>query len=142
MRLLRLKKPVTYTDYVRPICLPLNESQRAKVNETLYTSGWGTPAFNISGRAVKKRFAHTLQSIMLKGDNTTQMCFSPQNENNTVCQGDDGGPLMYSRRKKWFVEGIANTEDTKFSCNNPNEEACATRITPVNIEWILLNMEP
>lgn len=40
--LIRLNGEVTYTDYIRPICLPASvNSRRAHVNEKLVSAGWG-----------------------------------------------------------------------------------------------------
>lgn len=40
--LIRLNNEVTYTDYIRPVCLPwIANSPRILPNEQLFSAGWG-----------------------------------------------------------------------------------------------------
>jgi hypothetical protein len=48
--LLRLAEPVKYTAYIRPICLPVDETLRSNklVDKTLSVAGWGLLGINFN----------------------------------------------------------------------------------------------
>ncbi|KAB0799890.1 hypothetical protein PPYR_07770 [Photinus pyralis] len=149
--LLRLVKPVEYSDFVRPICLPIDQSKRPSPTSLVF-SGWGAP--NSTGIA-KKRLTYNVvndevcykESDWLEGNvkfaNASFICTSPPiNPTTLACAGEHGGPFMYSltRRIQWYVEGIIvsvmHKEGSSNSCND-KYPVNGIRITDNTIDWIL-----
>lgn len=103
--LIRLSYPVTYNDFVKPICLPLDNNLRSKthVAEALEVSGWGkTETVNASKRKLKVRVngvstdscnsVYARQNVVI---GSTQVCAGGDRGRDS-CRGDSGGPLVAS----------------------------------------------
>jgi len=118
LALLRLNKSVTYSDYVRPICLPLPGTKTAEPGDLLYTSGFGYDPDGIF-QDFKKKVPTSLISNdqcrreLLNGY-TTEIYVHPlilctkdfANNTEFACGYDDGGPLMTHRNFQWHIEGV------------------------------------
>ncbi|KAF2903985.1 hypothetical protein ILUMI_02185 [Ignelater luminosus] len=150
--LFRLAERVTYTDFVRPICLPIENAGEPDNFETFILSGWG--AEDQQG-VVKKRLSYNLTDLEecfklkefpleLPLDSYTIVCLKPPENNMYVaCTGDEGGALMYSYKHQWFVDSIVNKvygdEDKVCSKDKPID---ANKVTPEVIDWILETIRP
>ncbi|XP_029383594.1 chymotrypsin-like protease CTRL-1 [Echeneis naucrates] len=113
--LMRLSNPLTFTDFIRPICLASNSSQ--VYNSTLcWTTGWGR-----FGRDEPP--ADVLQEVQIPviGNNECSCRYRPVQEanisgnmicagqeNKGACQGDSGGPLQCKSGSKWIQTGITS----------------------------------
>ncbi|KAJ7984483.1 hypothetical protein DPEC_G00355290 [Dallia pectoralis] len=115
--LVQLSSPVTFTNYIRPICLPGNGSQFFNAT-SCWATGWG----NI-GKNIPLGSPQTLQEVMIPviGNNqctcqyksatdgviTNKMMCAGQ-KNSGACQGDSGGPLACKMGSVWVQAGITS----------------------------------
>ena len=154
--LLRLSKKINYSDFIRPICLPIDQSSRPDLNQLVF-SGWGAP--NSTGVA-KKRLTYNIvkdqvcynQESWLEGNvkhaNVSFICTMPPSKPTTVaCSGEHGGPFMYSQTRlvRWYVEGVIvsvmHKEGSSNTCND-KYPVNGIRITENTIDWILSTVRP
>ncbi|KAF5308090.1 hypothetical protein FQR65_LT00632 [Abscondita terminalis] len=154
--LLRLQEKLTFSDFIKPICLNTNGSE---YNKNLTISGWGS---SNSGGVEKKRLKYNVnlsevcygQESLLKENiklaNVSFICALPdENNSKSACNGERGGPFMYkSDSNQWFVDGVvieafyeidfANHLNT---CSH-KKPVTGIRITKNVIDWILTTIRP
>ncbi|XP_015183396.1 PREDICTED: uncharacterized protein LOC107070065 isoform X2 [Polistes dominula] len=132
--LLRLEKSVTFSDYVRPVCLPQNEP---KSGTTCTVTGWGQ-LFEI-GRI----FPDTLQEVQLPLISTEEcrrktiflplyritsgmLCAGLKDGGRDACLGDSGGPLVCSGSdNKYTIHGITSNG---YGCARPGRPGVYTKV--------------
>ncbi|XP_034247821.1 CLIP domain-containing serine protease 2-like [Thrips palmi] len=145
--LIRLKKEVTFTMWVKPICLPVS-TKTADMNlngKYLLAAGWGTTTFKGSTSDVKQWVvlpAVSLDSCRKTNPNVTpkQLCAGGGFEHKDTCQGDSGGPLMGivgRNRKRLLALGIVSYGK---GCGDPGVPGVYTRVGHY-IPWILAHLE-
>lgn len=112
--LIKLTEPVTFTNEIKPICLP--GGRKVNVNDQGYVIGWGTVDADGGGdsspllRQVKVP-VRTNSSCSLKYfddyKKDSQLCagVTDVNAEKDSCQGDSGGPyFMYDTDKKSYYQ--------------------------------------
>lgn len=114
--LMKLNAQVTFTNFIRPICLASNASQF--FNDTsCWITGWGKVTSNQSLPATSK-----LQEVQVPviGNNQCGCSYIPTDatitskmicagqENKGACQGDSGGPLQCNQNSRWIQAGITS----------------------------------
>jgi secreted trypsin-like serine protease len=121
--ILKLSKDLTFSDSVKPACLPSSATQDYS-NTWAQLSGWGgTKAYNV-GQTVKQETSCTLKetviqilgpkekkcAAMLKhskiAGGTSQLCAWA--EGTDACQGDSGGPLTVNQDDKYTLVGVVS----------------------------------
>ncbi|KRJ98133.1 uncharacterized protein Dyak_GE28746 [Drosophila yakuba] len=121
--ILRLERPVVYTDHIRPICILLNTKWRKYIDSIpiLTGTGWG-----ITEDGADSDFLRTLDirrqppqvCRQYIGANIVGNQFCAGNRNSNLCNGDSGGPLgalvPYKNSKRYVQIGIASF--TKKKC--------------------------
>lgn len=114
MSLLKLSDPVSYTDYIQPVCLTAANTA-PDVGSDVWVTGWGTLS---SGGSSPDR----LQEVMVPVVSQSQCSdsYASQNidiTNNMICagqagkdscQGDSGGPLVYKINGSWVQTGVVS----------------------------------
>uniref|UniRef100_UPI003AAF6F74 transmembrane protease serine 9 n=1 Tax=Centroberyx gerrardi TaxID=166262 RepID=UPI003AAF6F74 len=115
--LMKLSSPVSFTSYIRPICLAGNSSLFHSAT-SCWATGWGNIGYN-----VPLRFPQTLQEvevpvvgnnqcscqyILSEAPNITDNMICAGRKNKGVCQGDSGGPLQCKQGSVWIQAGIAS----------------------------------
>ncbi|KAF2881995.1 hypothetical protein ILUMI_24176 [Ignelater luminosus] len=121
--LLRLKKEVRYTDFIKPICLPLSSEIRSKAlsGNKVTVAGWGI----------------TLKTLY----NDEKLKLEVTTISNHEC--DSGGPLLYRDRQEnkenWVTIGIVSFGLEK--CAVEDVPGVYTRVTEY-LQWILDNIKP
>ncbi|XP_062382495.1 tryptase-like isoform X2 [Sardina pilchardus] len=117
--LLRLSSSVTFTDYIRPVCLAAAGSTFDSGTNTWIT-GWGT-----TKSGVPLPYPGTLQQVQIPvvGLTDCRKAYDPQNvliTNNMMCagllgqggkdscQGDSGGPMVVKQDSVWVQAGIVS----------------------------------
>ncbi|KAF5287287.1 hypothetical protein FQR65_LT02160 [Abscondita terminalis] len=151
--LLRLAEKVTFTDYIRPICLPLDDSEVIERSE-LFFSGWGAHnESNITKKKLKYRPTDLSKCLELDVEKSqvpssvVPVCLKPERNNTVlVCSGDGSGPAMYSnKRMQWFADSIITKvyydESVLNLCSNKMPIA-GIKITMDVVEWILSVIRP
>uniref|UniRef100_A0A1B0FFU3 CLIP domain-containing serine protease n=1 Tax=Glossina morsitans morsitans TaxID=37546 RepID=A0A1B0FFU3_GLOMM len=151
--LLRLARRVTFTDFVRPVCLPLDDNLRTASFDGIVmdVAGWGKTESGSSSTVKLKapvqglepeecRRIYSRQNIHL-GDK--QICAGGK-EGVDSCRGDSGGPLITlnksSRiRSNYFLAGIVSFGPTP--CGLEGWPGIYTWVGKY-IEWIIQTMKP
>ncbi|XP_017040017.1 spaetzle-processing enzyme [Drosophila ficusphila] len=148
--LLRLKQSVTYTDYVRPICLPTGDLVRNNfVGYGMDVAGWGLTE-NLVNSPTKLKLTVNVWNLTscqekystfkVKLDDT-QICAGGLFGYDT-CGGDSGGPLMVGNtsggREVFYIAGVTSY-GTK-PCGLKGWPGVYTR-TGAFIEWIQQKLE-
>lgn len=135
---LRLAQEVPFSDYVYPICLPVEDPLR---NNNFYryypfVAGWGSqqsrgPASDIllevqmpvvSNDACSEAYSKFKSS---KIDNRI-ICAGFAQGGKDACQGDSGGPLMLPQKYTFYQIGIVSYG---YKCAEPGYPGVYTRVT-------------
>ncbi len=132
--LMRLSKPLKWTKYVLPICLP---SGFLKTGSKCYIAGWGdTKGTGGEGRlkqGLVKTFSRSQCNRWYGGGITARMvCAGRQKGGVDSCQGDSGGPLMCKLDGRWVLHGA-----TSFGgeCGAPNSPGVYAKVAAMRT-WI------
>ncbi|XP_022211190.2 transmembrane protease serine 9 [Drosophila obscura] len=150
--LLRLGSQVEYTDFVRPICLPLDVNLRSATFDgiTMDVAGWGkTEELSSSNLKLKAavegtrmddcQAVYNRQDIMLED---TQMCAGGK-EGIDSCRGDSGGPLIGLDTNKvntyYFLAGVVSFGPTP--CGLAGWPGVYTLVGKY-VDWIQSTIEP
>uniref|UniRef100_A0AAY4EVC2 Coagulation factor VII n=1 Tax=Denticeps clupeoides TaxID=299321 RepID=A0AAY4EVC2_9TELE len=122
--LLRLREPVTFSDYAVPVCLPRRDFAQSQLEKVHYhtVSGWGqrTDGGNVPPSQVPKHlaspFLRKLPVPVLSGQdcavksglNVTEnmMCAGYFQGAKESCRGDDGSPLVTQYGDTTFLTGV------------------------------------
>uniref|UniRef100_A0A8C5Q513 Peptidase S1 domain-containing protein n=1 Tax=Leptobrachium leishanense TaxID=445787 RepID=A0A8C5Q513_9ANUR len=146
--LMRLSSPVTYTDYIRPICLP-SSSVSFPCGLQCWVTGWGTRTFNgnLSSPNILQKMKVPLidhrrcDEMYHVGSATStnvtivkeeEICAGYKEDGNGYCQGDSGGPLVCKVNGTWFQAGIVSRGDR---CASPYHPGVYT-LVPAYESWI------
>lgn len=145
--LIRLNADVSYSDFVRPVCLPLAATRRAiNVGEELIVAGWGRTLLSRKSN-VKQHLAvpvndhgtcarkFTDRGITLL---ESQLCAGGDYARDS-CDGDSGGPLMrQGQMDRWFLEGVVSFGNR---CGLQGWPGVYTRVADY-IDWIRSSLKP
>ncbi|XP_071221781.1 polyserase-2-like isoform X2 [Salvelinus alpinus] len=116
MCLLKLSSPVTFTNYIRPVCLAAPGSS-FHAGTTSWVTGWGTIRSGVSLPSPK-----TLQEVDVPvvgnrqcnfnygvGSITDNMiCAGLVAGGKDSCQGDSGGPMVTKQGTRWIQSGVVS----------------------------------
>nr|XP_043067102.1 serine protease grass-like [Drosophila bipectinata] len=112
--LIRLKYPVQFTDWIRPICLPITKDLQfeSQTNIPMEVVGWGITEEEKLSDVPKKAFINRLNLTECNIFNpmSTKLCASGLGKDS--CSGDSGGPLnyptLYNGKQRWVQAGIVS----------------------------------
>ncbi|KAF4015770.1 hypothetical protein G4228_007256 [Cervus hanglu yarkandensis] len=154
--LLQLSSPVTFSRYIRPICLPAANTSFPNGLQCIVT-GWGHVAPSVSlpnprplqqleVPLISRETCNCLYNINAKpGEphliNQDMLCAGYVNGSKDACQGDSGGPLSCPVAGRWYLAGIVSWGD---ACGAPNRPGVYT-LTSVYASWIhykVANLQP
>ncbi|KAI5097281.1 serine protease 60.2 precursor, partial [Silurus meridionalis] len=135
--LVKLNSSVSFTDYVRPVCLAAINSSFPR-GSTAWVTGWGRIASDMNLQSPK-----TLQEVKVL-ILSNQQCGTPTEK--SICaglpqggtnillplQGDSGGPLVSKLNTTWVQAGIVSYG---YNCALPAFPGVYTRLSNYQ-EWI------
>ncbi|XP_069841079.1 transmembrane protease serine 9-like [Dendropsophus ebraccatus] len=146
--LIKFSSPVSYTDYILPVCVPTS-SMSFPAGTNCWVTGWGAIASGVSLPPPQ-----TLQQVMVplisnsacdamyhinseissnvKIVPNDQICAGYQAGKKDSCQGDSGGPLVCNVNGAWYLAGIVSWGD---QCAMPNRPGVYTYV-PTYYSWI------
>uniref|UniRef100_A0A8C5Q2B4 Peptidase S1 domain-containing protein n=1 Tax=Leptobrachium leishanense TaxID=445787 RepID=A0A8C5Q2B4_9ANUR len=146
--LVKLKIPITCTDYIIPICLP-SASASFQSGMECWITGWGTrtsggslPSINTLQKVMTPlidykqcdQMYHTGSSISIDMVivQEDKICSGYKEGGKDSCQGDSGGPLVCEVNGVWFQAGVVSWGDR---CALPNRPGVYT-LVPAYESWI------
>ncbi|XP_032858988.1 transmembrane protease serine 9 isoform X3 [Tyto alba] len=137
---LELKRPLTFTKYIQPVCLP-DAGHHFPTSKKCLISGWGYLKENFLvkpeflQKATVELLDQTLCSSLYSHVLTDRMLCAGYLEGKIdSCQGDSGGPLVCQEPSgKFFLAGIVSWG---IGCAEARRPGVYTRITKLR-DWIL-----
>ncbi|KAG8569198.1 hypothetical protein GDO81_014294 [Engystomops pustulosus] len=143
--LMKLEKPLIYSDSIRPVCLPQYE-QELPVGSECWVAGWGHthPDNTHMPRGLKEAMVPLIStrkcnsSCIYDGDITPRMlCAGYLDGKADACQGDSGGPLVCQTDYTWRLVGVVSWGT---GCAEPNRPGVYTKIGAF-LDWIHKSIE-
>uniref|UniRef100_A0A7N8WXH7 Peptidase S1 domain-containing protein n=1 Tax=Mastacembelus armatus TaxID=205130 RepID=A0A7N8WXH7_9TELE len=131
--LLKLSSPVTFTDYIQPVCLAAPGSTFYSGTNT-WVTGWGRTSFgggyNQNLMEVEVPVVGNRQCTCDYTDINTitnnMMCAGLSAGGKDSCQGDSGGPMVSKQNGRWIQAGIVSFGE---GCADPNFPGVYTRVS-------------
>ncbi|XP_029027296.1 ST14 transmembrane serine protease matriptase a [Betta splendens] len=131
MALMELDSPVSFSDYIRPICLPA-ATHNFPAGDTVSISGWGATreggsAAMVLQKAEVRIINSTVCNSLMAGQITSRMlCAGVLKGGVDACQGDSGGPLSSSVGQHAFLAGVVSWGD---GCARRDKPGIYTQVT-------------
>ncbi|XP_051966505.1 transmembrane protease serine 13-like [Xyrauchen texanus] len=144
--LLKLDKPVDFSDTVQPVCLPGFDQNFSETSEC-WTSGFGTTEEG-GGHASTNLMGVTVNIIDSRVCNSSRVyngaisknmvCSGDLNGGRDSCQGDSGGPLMCKGdNERWYLVGITSWG---AGCGERLKPGVYSKVTSL-LPWIYSTMQ-
>ncbi|XP_048196540.1 putative serine protease 47 [Perognathus longimembris pacificus] len=144
--MVQLKRPVNFTSYVVPVCLPSTDVQLSH-QSSCWITGWGKlsedtkllqPFLLQEGKVglVENKFCNTLFRQRSGHDNDyvheEMLCVGDFSTGKSICPVDSGGPLVCFHSNVWVLVGLASWG---LDCRHPVYPSVFTRVSYFT-EWI------
>jgi len=111
--LIELTTPLTFTDHIQPVCLPLADADVLVEPNNVWVTGWGTTSESGSISTQLRQVqvpmvsdATCTREYRNNFHNDTMFCAGQQGKDS--CQGDSGGPVVYQKADGWTQYGIVS----------------------------------
>lgn len=138
MALIQLSSSVTFTDYIRPVCLAAAGSQFAAGTDS-WVTGWGTlQSGGLSPNILQEVMIPLVRSSDCNdayggGITSNMICAGLLNEGGKdSCQGDSGGPLVTRNGSLWIQSGVVSFG---IGCADPKYPGVYARVSQYQ-DWI------
>ncbi|XP_008307205.1 ST14 transmembrane serine protease matriptase a isoform X2 [Cynoglossus semilaevis] len=135
--LMELDSPLTYSDYIRPICLP-SAQHEFMTGSTVWISGWGATREGGYGASILQKaqvriINKDVCNKLMGGQITSRMlCAGVLTGGVDACQGDSGGPLSSPAGSRMFLAGVVSWGE---GCARRDKTGIYTTVTKF-IGWI------
>ncbi|KAM6951016.1 serine protease 33-like [Aplochiton taeniatus] len=140
MALLRLSSPVSFTDYIRPVCLASSGSVFNNGTDS-WVTGWGNIREGVplpSPKALQEvevpvvgnRQCNCLYGVGSITDN--MVCAGILAGGKDSCQGDSGGPMVIKQKTVWIQSGVVSFGS---GCARPNLPGVYSRVAQYQ-SWV------
>ncbi|CAG9565380.1 unnamed protein product [Danaus chrysippus] len=149
--LLRLAQDVPFSDFIKPICLPIDTELRKNNFEHFFQSeiaGWGQNEYSTFSEkklkakvpVVKLEKCKNIYDYSKHVITDNQICAGGEGGRD-ICDGDSGGPLMVQIQGKinWMAVGVSSFGPA--TCGIEGRPSVFTRVTSY-IPWILSKIRP
>ncbi|XP_011189198.1 serine protease easter [Zeugodacus cucurbitae] len=150
--LLQLMDRVEYTDFISPICLPLEKGQDllGYADATAEVTGWGktqkaasSPVKLKANVEIRKLVECVDQMIRAGVENSITYSSNQQacamGADTNACKGDTGGPLMIrdtqNGKEAYYLIGIVSFGFDTKTCKTKGNPSIFTRVAPY-LHWI------
>nr|XP_005164170.1 uncharacterized protein LOC100101646 isoform X1 [Danio rerio] len=140
MALLHLSSPVTFSNYIQPVCLAADGS--TFYNDTMWITGWGTiesgvslPSPQILQEVNVPIVGNNLCNCLYGGGSSitnNMMCAGLMQGGKDSCQGDSGGPMVIKSFNTWVQAGVVSFGK---GCADPNYPGVYARVSQYQ-NWI------
>ncbi|KAM4598243.1 transmembrane protease serine 9-like [Polymixia lowei] len=115
MALLELSSPVTFTDYIRPVCLAATGSVFG-AGTTGWITGWGNINSGVplpSPQRLQEVNVPIVSNSQCNSDyngiiTDNMICAGLSEGGRDSCQGDSGGPLVGQKDSRWVQGGVVS----------------------------------
>lgn len=149
--LLQLSDPVSFTEFIKPICLPedIKFIQQDFVGNNPFIAGWGTTQFQGDASNVLRdaqvpildtKACMANYSTVYRPVEVTDTLICAGSYITDACQGDSGGPLMMpqmeDRSFRYYIIGLVSYG---YECARAGFPGVYTRVA-VYMQWIKNNM--
>lgn len=138
MALIQLSSSVTFTDYIRPVCLAAAGSKFAAGTDS-WVTGWGTlQSGGLSPNILQEVMIPLVRSSDCNdayggGITSNMICAGLLNEGGKdSCQGDSGGPLVTRDGSLWIQSGVVSFG---IGCADPKYPGVYARVSQYQ-DWI------
>ncbi|XP_053547477.1 suppressor of tumorigenicity 14 protein [Bombina bombina] len=138
---LELERPVTYTDFIQPICIP-DSSYDFPAGKSIWVTGWGALSEGGSGAGILQkaeiRIINQTECNKFLDDQLTvrMICAGFLTGGIDACQGDSGGPLSsVENNGKVYLAGIVSWGE---GCARRNKPGVYTKVSKMR-DWIKTN---
>lgn len=138
--LLKLRKPVTYSKIIKPICLPSNNADPSGKEGIVV--GWGRTTEGgmlpniLQEVRVPILSLNQCRGTKYKASRITNNMLCAGRANTDSCQGDSGGPLLVQKGDKYQIVGIVSWG---VGCGQAGYPGVYTRITRY-LPWLRANL--
>lgn len=142
--IIRLSKPIKFSDTIQPACLPAPKEQVAD-STNLLVSGWGVTRENgISPEALQQVIVPVVSSDKCKSlygrgqiVPETMLCAGFDQGMKDACQGDSGGPLVQMGSNGYTLQGVVSWGN---GCARARAPGIYARVSTY-IGWIQKNIK-
>ncbi|XP_067616190.1 trypsin-1 [Eurosta solidaginis] len=138
--LLKLRKPLTFSKIIRPICLPrYNYDPAGRIGIVV---GWGRTSEGGDLPSIVNQVKVPIMSInecrkqKYKSSRITSSMLCAGRPSMDSCQGDSGGPLLLSNGIKYFIVGVVSWG---VGCGRDGYPGVYTRVSKFT-PWIKTNL--
>ncbi|KAA0714702.1 Suppressor of tumorigenicity 14 protein -like protein [Triplophysa tibetana] len=121
---MELESPVTYSETIRPICLP-SATEDFPAGSLVTISGWGAEREGGHGATVLKKASvriinGTVCNKLINNQKTSRMTCAGLLEGGVdACQGDSGGPMILPINDRMYLAGVVSWGDGCARKNKP-----------------------
>ncbi|XP_037135015.1 transmembrane protease serine 9-like isoform X2 [Syngnathus acus] len=129
--LLRLSSAVTFTNYIRPVCLAADGSVFNTGTKT-WVTGWGDMQEGDLQEVQVPIVGNRQCKCLLGVDLDSMICAGFLEGGKDTCLGDSGGPMVTEQDSIWIQSGIISFG---FGCAQPNQPGVYTRVSSYQ-SWI------
>ncbi|XP_037687370.1 transmembrane protease serine 2 isoform X2 [Choloepus didactylus] len=141
--LMKLQVPLTFTDKIRPVCLP-NPGLKLEPTQPCWISGWGSTyekgktsvVLNAAMVTLIEPLSCNSRSVYNNLITPAMVCAGYLEGNIDSCQGDSGGPLVTLKSSVWWLIGVTSWGS---GCAKPNRPGVYGNVT-VFTDWIYRQM--
>ncbi|KAM9305329.1 prostasin-like [Gastrophryne carolinensis] len=144
--LVQLASPVTYTQYIMPVCLPSSSSVTFPCGMECWVTGWGAtseggnpPADGTLQKVMTPLIDYKTCSVLYNSKSSSyvaiqseKICSGYSDGGKDSCQGDSGGPLVCKVQGVWYQVGIVSWGT---GCAEPNYPGVYTLVSAYQ-DWI------